>query len=175
MGSSSPPASADFLAMFREFSALDKRRVDPGLSPLDFQRWRDLKGRLGKRFQQRGVGKAAESLPTRLQVKFATTAAFAASKLAGLASGDGMFINTPFSVTIGRGFVARIQIEETGEELELSCAVVSSNMGADQTTTGLGIGVRFLALSAEKQAQLRRLRGQEATDPDPASDVEPSD
>jgi len=170
MGNGSPSSPADFLTVFREFAALDKRRASSGLSPLDFQRWKDLKGRLGNRFKQRGVGKAAESTPSRLRVEFATTAAFVASELKSLAKGDGMFVKTPFAVPVGHSFVARIHVEETGEELDLPCVVVSSNLGADNTTSGTGMGVRFVALSAERRAQLRSLRGQPPVDPEPESE-----
>lgn len=172
-GSRSPVSAADFLVMFREFAALDKRRGVLGLTPLDFHRWRDLKGRLGKRFQQRGVGKPAVNLPTLLRLEFATAEEFADSKLPGLASGDGMFINTPFTMPVGRSFVARVHIEDTGEEVDLPCAVVSSNVGADHSTLSMGMGVRFVGLSGAQQAKLRELRAEGQGGDSPASEATP--
>ncbi len=77
-----------------------------------------------------------------------------------------MFINTPFAVAVGRSFVARIEIVSTGDEIELPCAVVSSNVGNDHSTMSLGMGVRFTGLSEKLLLELRALRaaGVEALD-----------
>ena len=80
-----------------------------------------------------------------------------------------MFVKTPFAVPVGHSFVARIHVEETGEEFDFPCVVVSSNLGAEITTSGMGMGVRFV-LSAERRAQLRSLRGQPPVDPEPESE-----
>ena len=63
------PLQSDFLGMFREFASLDKRRATAGVTPLEFQRWSDLKMRLGERFEQRGVAKSGKSPPTRLRIE----------------------------------------------------------------------------------------------------------
>ena len=81
-----------------------------------------------------------------------------------------MFVKTPFAQPVGHSFVARIHVEETGEEHDFPCVVVSLNLGADTTTSGMGMGVRFVALSAERRAQLRSLRGQPPADPEPESE-----
>ena len=148
---------AAFLEMFREFAALDKRRFSCGVTPLEFMRWQDLKERLGKRFKQRGVAKAARPRPTRLRLEFATPRAFVDAHLDGLSAGDGMFLHTPFAMDVGRSFVAVIHIESTDEEIHLPCAVVSANVGSDHSTVHMGMGVRFEALSEQQNAQLRAL------------------
>ena len=153
------PSEADFLALFREFASLEKRRGGPGVTPLEFQRWNDLKRRLGRRFEQRGVGKAAKPRPSCLRIEFTSPREFADCQLAGLTSGDGMFINTPFAVRVGRSFLARVLIASTGGEIVLRCAVVSANVANDHTTTTMGMGVRFTQLSDDERAELRVLRG----------------
>jgi hypothetical protein len=149
---------AAFLEMFREFSALDKRRCNSGVTPLEFLRWRDLKERLAKRFEQHGVAKGAKPRSTRLRLEFATPSAFVETHLEGLTGGDGIFLNTPFAMPVGRSFVAVVHIESTGEEIHLPCAVVSANVGSDHSTINMGMGVRFGPLSDEQREQLRALR-----------------
>ena len=75
-----------------------------------------------------------------------------------------MFIDTSFAVPVGRSFVACVRVASTEEEIDLPCAVVSSNVADDFSTRSLGMGVRFELLSGAAKAQLDDLlaRGAEA-------------
>ena len=75
-----------------------------------------------------------------------------------------MFVDTPFTLRVGRGFVARIRIASTGEEIDLPCEVVSSNLASDHVTAGMGMGLRFKGLSEDRLSQLRALRAASSGD-----------
>ena len=151
------PLRVGFLEMFREFASLDKRRATLGVTPLEFQRWSHLNGRLREKFEQRGVPKSVKSRSTRLRLEFRTPVDFVAAQLPGLASGEGMFINTAFAVEVGEKFLACVLIASTGQELELPCIVVSANTGGEHSTMSLGMGVRFSGVPESELAKLRLL------------------
>ena len=104
-----------------------------------------------------------------MRFEYETPEDFATSRLEGLASGDGMFVDTPFTVPVGRSFVALIRIASTGEEIDLPCEVVSSNLGSDRSTVGMGMGLVFRGLSEDRLSRLRALRAAGSAGPDEAS------
>jgi hypothetical protein len=59
--------------------------------------------------------------------------------------------------------------------MDLSCEVVSSNVASDFSTTRMGMGVRFRALSDDQRAWLTALRGLVALEDEFSPDAESHD
>jgi uncharacterized protein (TIGR02266 family) len=146
------------LPLFREYMGLEKRRGDQGVTPPEFQRWLDLKRILGKHFQK-GPDREQRQSPrveTRMRVEFKSAEHFRDATIKNLSRG-GVFVATPFAAEVGTELILRIHIRATGEDLEVPGVVVSNNIADDQTTSNLGMGVRFGNLSDEQRASLDAL------------------
>ncbi len=133
--------------LFREYALLDRKRTSEGVTPLEYQRWLDLKQRLGRSFSDgspRGTRERRDSVrvPTRMKVAFGTREKLAEALMKNVSRG-GLFINTPFAPDIGTLLELRIRVEATREEFKIPVEVVSNNRGADYSTAFLGMGVRF--------------------------------
>ncbi|MBW2424066.1 MAG: hypothetical protein JRG86_07450 [Deltaproteobacteria bacterium] len=62
------------MPLLREFGNLERQRVGTGVTPLEYQRWLDLKTQMGRNFAAgdpavRSLGGAGDR-PTRLRVAF---------------------------------------------------------------------------------------------------------
>jgi hypothetical protein len=65
------------MPLMREFGGLERKRLGEGITPLEYQRWLDLKGRIGKSFaksRQAGLqamgGRDGKERPTRMLVEY---------------------------------------------------------------------------------------------------------
>jgi Tfp pilus assembly protein PilZ len=145
---------ADPQALLREYAALDQRRQGDGVTPLEYQRWLDLRARLARAFPGRPPPGGAG--PVVLCVEFATRARLAASVMMNLRP-VGLFVNTPFAAERGARFSLRVRLVETGEEFTSPVVVVSNNVGPDFSTAKLGMGLRFAEASCPLRDALERL------------------
>ncbi len=139
------PSPQDLL---REFAQLNRRRKESGITPLELQRWLDLRRKLEKQFPGRpppGGGR------TRVLVEFETRRALRRAIMAKLRP-IGLFVPTPFAAEPGTKFELRVTVEETGDVYDSPVVVISSNVGPDLSTQSLGMGVRF----ARADCALRR-------------------
>lgn len=126
-------------ALLREFARLDQRRKDSGVTPLELQRWLDLRQKLEKAFPGRpppGGG------TTRVRVEFETRRSLCQAIMAEVRP-IGLFLPTPFTCEPGTRFELRVSVGETGERFDGPVVVVSNNLGPGFSTEALGMGVRF--------------------------------
>jgi uncharacterized protein (TIGR02266 family) len=143
------------LPLFREYMRLEKERGSQGVTPLDFQRWLDLKRTLGRHFQQDPAREQRQSprVETRMRVEFKSAEHFRDATIKNLSRG-GVFVATSSAAEVGTELILRIHIRATGEDLEVPGVVVSNNIGQNQATSNLGMGVRFGNLTVEQCASL---------------------
>ncbi|MEM7409088.1 MAG: hypothetical protein AAF430_02500 [Myxococcota bacterium] len=127
--------------LLREYAVLNRRRKgDDGVTPLEYQRWSDLRGKLEKTFPGRSApGSEGRS---RIRVEFECRDALADAAMFNVRP-VGLFIATPFALESGIEFELLAVVEDTGERFETRCKVVSNNVGPDFSTAALGMGVRF--------------------------------
>lgn len=145
----------DHLALFREFADLERKRTRAGVTPLEYQRWLDLKERLGSRFERSSeAGEDARS--TRMCVEFQTPEHFRDSYMPELARG-GVFVNTPFAPAMGTELVLVAEIVALGLRFELAGVVASNNVSDGFSTDLLGMGVHFRKLEPETRFALDEL------------------
>lgn len=171
IGEAEHPA-AKLLPLLREFAVLDRKRTNEGVSPLEYQRWLDLRKRLDEglgnaELPGRMERRASARVPTRIRVEFTTPGRFQQATIRNLSDG-GLFIGTPFAAEIGTTLVLSISIHSTGEVLDLPVEVVTNNMGDGFSTTAFGMGVKFVALSTSQKTAVHNLmlRGREELDGD---------
>ena len=127
--------------LLREYAKLNRRRKGAeGITPLEYQRWSDLRGKLEKTFPGRSApGGEGRS---RIRVAFDCLDALADAAMFNVRP-VGLFIATPFALESGTEFELIVEVQETGERFETRCRVVSNNVGPDFSTAALGMGVRF--------------------------------
>ncbi len=164
---------ARLLPLLREFGWLDKARSREGLTPLQYQRWLDLKLTLAKNMDPNGAPSGVERreylrLPMRLLVQYGTRNQLRDALLTNVSRG-GVFINTAFPPEIGAKFTLCIRVDETREAVDLPCEVVSHNVGDGFSTQTLGMGLKFGSLDdAQRRVveQLFDLAVEQASDAD---------
>ena len=84
----------DVATRLREFSRLEKKRAERGLTPAELRRWVALKGMLNRSFSP-GIGKARANerasvrVPTRLGASFETVGEICRSLMTNLSRGGG--------------------------------------------------------------------------------------
>ena len=74
-------------------------------------------------------------------------------------SHGGLFIATDNPLEVGSTVRLRINVEKTGQILELEGSVAVVNAGADMCSRERGMGVRFAKLSEEQEALVQELYG----------------
>ena len=149
--------SGRLLGLLHEYRALEKKRVGAGVTPLEYQRWLDLRTQIEKALSQTGRPPGRERrrsprAPTRLLVQMRGRRHLRDAILTNVSHG-GVFIATPFAAEIGTRLTLCLRIVETDEAIEVPCEVVSNNVDGGFSTRRLGMGVRFLALDdTQRQA-----------------------
>jgi len=162
-----PRSDTAHLRLFREFAQLERQRTSDGVTPLEYQRWLDLRGRLARRFRTTSgppdddpARDAADA--TRLRVDFKTPEDFRDAWIGDLARG-GVFVPTPFAAEIGSVFDLRIHVatgDASGapvEVLEVLGEVATNNVADGFTTDRLGMGIHFQRLAPEQRLVLDAL------------------
>jgi len=153
------------MPLMREFGELARRRVGVGVTPLEFQRYLDLKGRIGQRFSSRGAlglggasKRAAESSLTRLVVPFPNRAALISSVIDNIKP-VGLLVTTPFAAEVGTRFLLKVSLEREGEAAEFPATVVTSiSQGAlTLSTTSMGMGLKIERTNPVQGAGLSKI------------------
>lgn len=153
------------LPLLREYGGLERKRVRDGVTPIEYQRWRDLEQKLANQIFQDAEDKPSERrrhvrVPTRMLVQYRTRDNLKDAIIRNVSKG-GLFINTPFPPAIGTTFVLIIQVDVTGESVEVPCEVVTNNVVRDGSSTlkseQLGMGVKFIGLGAEQRRAVEQL------------------
>ncbi len=151
----------DVAARFREYTRLEKKRAEGGLTPAELRRWVAIKRMLSRSFSP-GIGKARADqraslrVPTRLDASFATVGEIRRSLMTNLSRG-GVFIHTEDLVDLGTRFQLCIHIDESGEDIRVRSEVVSHNVGPGFGSAEHGMGLRFLDLDEATQKQIEEL------------------
>jgi uncharacterized protein (TIGR02266 family) len=148
----------DMPGLLRAFLALDKRRKAGGLSPSDMARWSQLKSALNRHFEpsvkeQHARSRESVRVPLDLNVNFESRGEVRKCLMKNLSTG-GIFVATESPLPLGTPFNVRIRIEKTGEEIELPGEVVSVGASADLSREEHGMGIRFVHLTEDQQAQV---------------------
>lgn len=133
--------------VFREYMRLQRKHEDAGLTTREFERWMQHKRALGRHFSPdlsdaRSDQRASVRVPTRLRVQFQTMNELGRSLMTNLSQG-GLFVATGAACEIGTRIQLRIEIEETGETVEVFGEVISIGGGASLREEEAGMGVRF--------------------------------
>jgi type IV pilus assembly protein PilZ len=153
------------LPLLREYGGLERKRVQDGVTPLEYQRWRDLEQKLANQIFQGAEAKADERrkhvrVPTKLRVQYRTRENLKDAIVRNVSKG-GLFINTPYPPAIGTTFVLIIQVDVTGDSVEVPCEVVTNNVinnpGASMKSEQLGMGVKFIGLGADQRRAVEHL------------------
>jgi uncharacterized protein (TIGR02266 family) len=163
------------LPLFREYMQLENKRVGQGVTPLEFQRWLDVKKTLGKHFQAGPdrERRSSERVETRIRVAFKSEELFRQAAIRNLSRG-GVFIATPFAAEVGTELVLRIHIQSSSVDLEVPGVVASNNVSDGHSTGVLGMGVRFGNLSEEQKSALDAVYRQVAEDAPELGDAPPA-
>lgn len=149
------------LPLLREYGALERKRVHEGVTPIEYQRWRDLEEKLSKQIFQDARPQAVERrkhlrVPTRMLVEYRSHDQLKEAIISNVSKG-GLFINTRFPPAIGTTFVLIIRVDATGERVEVPCEVVSTNLGGSMKPQQQGMGVKFIGLGAEQRRAVDHL------------------
>lgn len=142
--------------LLREYALINRKRKDCGISPLEYQRWLDLRRQLERAFPDRPP--LAAGGETRLRVEFSTLKKLADAVMWNVRP-VGLFVHTPFAPDHGTRLVLILVIEETGETHETPVIVVSNNVGPEFSTTSLGMGLRFTSQASPLSARLEEVCG----------------
>ncbi len=143
-------------AIFREYMALERLRTSAdGIPVSDFQRWRQLKKSLNRHFRPDEAHRNEDQresvrVPLKLRVGFETYGEIRDCLMTNLSRG-GLFIATTAPLPQGSKLQIRIQIGESGQEIELQGEVASHNSGPGLLSEELGMGVKFVKCSEEQE------------------------
>jgi uncharacterized protein (TIGR02266 family) len=149
------------LPLLREYGALERKRVREGVTPLEYQRWRELEQRLADQiFRDSGAPPKDRRrhlrVPTRMLVAYRTVGELQHAIISNVSKG-GLFIETQYPAVIGTSFVLILKVEQTGDSVEVACEVVSTNHGGAPGGQQLGMGVKFIGLGAEQRRAVDQL------------------
>jgi Tfp pilus assembly protein PilZ len=157
------------LPLLREYGGLERKRVCDGVTPLEYQRWRELEEKLTNQIFQSAERQGTDRrrhvrVPTKLLVQYRTRDNLKDAIVRNVSKG-GLFINTPFPPAVGTTFVLIIQIDVTGESVEVPCEVVTNHVtrdgpaapDAESTSDQLGMGVKFIGLGTEQRRAVELL------------------
>ena len=155
----------DLMPLMREFGSLARKRVGHGVTPLEYQRWLDLKARIGQRFgRSEAPGPDDESragdegTPTRLLVDYPSRAVLVDAVLENVQP-VGLLVRTPFAADVGTRFLVCLHIELEGEDAEFPAEVVTSIAQGSHTlsTTSMGMSLKLLRTNPVQRAGLSKL------------------
>jgi len=149
------------LPLLREYGALERKRVREGVTPVEYQRWRDLEEKLSKQIFQDAGPQAVERrrhlrVPTRMLVQYRSHDQLKDAIISNVSKG-GLFISTPYPPEIGTTFVLIIRVDTSGETVEVPCEVVSVNPGSSTRPHQQGMGVKFIGLGTDQRRAVEHL------------------
>jgi uncharacterized protein (TIGR02266 family) len=146
---------SDLLPLLREYGLLDRKRHGDGVTPREYQRWTELKLRLGRQIPQGEPPGGRERrqhlrVPMRMLVQFKTHQQLQEAIITNISQG-GLFISTAFAPEIGTVFTLCLRVDATREAVDVPCEVVSANVGDGFTTQDFGMGVKFMNLNPKQR------------------------
>ena len=153
------------MPLMREFGGLERKRLGVGVTPLEYQRWLDLKGQIGKTFAKSRAeglkamgGSDGKERPTRLVIVYRTREHLLGSIVSNIQPA-GFFIPTPFAAEVGTSFPLRLSLEEEGDAADVPATVVTSiTQGAHTLSTmSMGMSVKILKPSRAQGAGISKL------------------
>ena len=152
---------SDMPSLFRVFMDLERRRKAGGLLPHEITHWANLKRELNRHFQpevenQHSDKRASVRVPLALKVNFESYGEIRECLMTNMSLG-GVFIATTSPLPIGTPLLVRLQIDESGEHLELNGEVATLDVSADLSREQRGMGIRFVNLSEEQRKQVSEL------------------
>lgn len=140
------------MPLMREFGTLERQRLHTGVTPLEYQRWLDLKGKIGTSFSRtrradldRTGSEETKARLTRLVLEYRSREELVDSIVDHIRP-VGLFVPTPFAAEVGTNFLARVTLELEGDSADLPVCVVTSICEGAQTlsTMSMGMGVKLL-------------------------------
>ncbi len=142
--------------LLREYAQLNRKRKADGVTPLEYQRWLDLSGKLKKTFPGRsppgGGGK------THMCVEFQSDRDLELCTMMNVRP-IGLFVNTSFAADPGTNLILHVCVVETGSVFDSPVSVISNNVGPDFSTAVLGMGLRFASSGCALRSHLEKLCG----------------
>jgi Tfp pilus assembly protein PilZ len=152
-----PPSAEQILPLLRELKSLERRRSGEGLTPLEYQRFLDLRQRLVAKAPPGTLGDDPEKRrATRLVVEFRDPLSLNRARIHNLNRG-GIFVGTPFPPDLGTQLELRLRVRSTGDELLLPCEVVTNHVGDGFATQDLGMGLQLKPLPPLVKDKLEKL------------------
>ena len=153
------------MPLMREFGGLERKRLGAGVTPLEYQRWLDLKGQIGKNFAKARAdglqamgGAEGKERPTRLVVAYKNREHLIESIVSNIQPA-GFFVPTPFAAEVGTTFLVRLSLEEEGEVADVPIVVVTSiTQGAHTLSTmSMGMSVKIQKPTRAQGAGISKL------------------
>ncbi len=143
------------LPLLREYGQLERKRVHQGVTPSEYERWRELEQKLGQQISDVSRPAGGERrkhlrVPTRMLVEYRSREDLEEAMISSVSKG-GLFISTAFPLEIGAKFVLILAVDAANESVEVPCEVVSLNLDAAMRGRQLGMGVKFVDLGPEQQ------------------------
>lgn len=139
---------------FLEYSRLEKKRREGGLSAFAYRRWCLLKKSLDQKLVNSIEPRAGE--PGIFDACFKTPWHFQRACMSNIAGG-GLFVDTDYPGDLGTMIKLRIRVEKPQFEIELVGEVVSQNVANEYSTSHLGMGIRFRSMDDEMRRKLALL------------------
>jgi uncharacterized protein (TIGR02266 family) len=151
----------EFSLHFRRFLYLDRKRTRGPLTPAELRRWLKLKRILNREFTPERNSEGLDSrqsvrVPAQVGVSFRDLGELRECLMSNVSRG-GVFIVTDDALDIGTRFELRIQLEKTGESIDVPVEVVSQNARPDRATFEPGMGLRFCEMTPEAREKIDEL------------------
>jgi len=143
----------DLHSRFQQFLYLDRKRAANELSPAELRRWIKLKRILNQQFSPGASYEHVDRrdsvrVPARLAVTFRDVGELRGCLMTNLSRG-GLFVETDSPAELGTRVQLGIQIEESGEKIDVPAEVVSVNARPGSAAQQHGMGLRFLEMKPE--------------------------
>jgi hypothetical protein len=140
----------------REYLALNRYRKTDGVTPLQYQRWLDLRRQLETAFPDRPLpGGGGE---TSMVVEYEDLDHLTASIMRDVLP-VGLFADTPFAPERGTNLRLRVRVKATDDTYTSRMVAVSNHVGPGFSTDSLGMGLRFRDANCELREILIALDG----------------
>jgi len=159
------PDIQQLMPLLREFGSLRRKRLSEGMTPLEYQRWLDLRNRIGDEFaavhpeaESPTQNKSANDPRTRLLVAYKSRGALLDALIENIRP-VGFYVSTPFAAVTGTEFIARITIEAEGITADVPSTVVTSMVEGAHTisTMNMGMGLKIERLTRAQAAGVSKL------------------
>lgn len=139
---------------FLEYTRLEKKRREEGLSAFAYRRWCVLKKNLDQKLVH--SLESREGDPAIFDACFKTPWHFQRACMSNI-SGGGLFVDTEYPAELGTMVKLRIRVDKPQFEIALIGEVVSQNVSNEYSTSHLGMGIRFRDMDEEMRRRLALL------------------